>query len=416
MAMLINPSLLFPISLAALAFFPPDYVAPPFDRLMLGVLCVATFWHMLLTRSAVLFLEPVVVPLALLALISIASAATAPYEQQAWSLLAAKYVVPLVMFFVARYVFRDDKAVQRFFIAGNILLAYLVFTAIASLTGADSVVFPHFILDESIGRHTDRARGPFIQAVANGTALTMLALLAWYYWKRRHFRGVLAALFAATLPFAIVATLTRAVWLAFACSFALVTLNSKDRAARRVGVFGASVAMIGLALLLAVPSFRRTIVERAEESGPVEFRLAVYRGAGAMFQERPLLGSGTNSSATQLRDHVQGYRLESAPVHNTYLEVALEHGLIGLALYVSSLVMLLRLGRRLPKQSSPSSPFLTDEFLLIWRALVLVFFINSLFVIMNYQYINALLFSVAGMIRAQEARVSPTPAYSLAHR
>ena len=41
-----------------------------------------------------------------------------------------------------------------------------IFTAVAFLLDARSLIFPRFILDESLGIHVDRARGPFLQAVA----------------------------------------------------------------------------------------------------------------------------------------------------------------------------------------------------------------------------------------------------------
>ena len=172
--MLRKPSLLFLVALTAFAFFPPEYVAPPLDRVLLGLLCVTTLWHVLVSRSRIVLREPVVLPLFLLAVISVASAAAAPFDVQTWSLPAAEYVVPLIMFTIARYVFIDESSVERFFIAGNVLLGYLILTSLAWLLGAHWLVFPRFILDPSIGRHFDRARGPFIQAVANGTALSML--------------------------------------------------------------------------------------------------------------------------------------------------------------------------------------------------------------------------------------------------
>ena len=56
-------------------------------------------------------------------------------------------------------------------------LAYLAFIAVAFLVDARSLIFPRFILDESIGFHADRARGPFLQAVANGVSLNILGIL-----------------------------------------------------------------------------------------------------------------------------------------------------------------------------------------------------------------------------------------------
>ena len=95
------------------------------------------------------------------------------------------------------------------------MLAYLCFTSIAFLVGAGSLIFPRFILDESLGYHADRACGPLLQAVANGVSLNLLGLVAMHALLRGRIRGWKAATLLASLPFAILATMTRAVWLSF---------------------------------------------------------------------------------------------------------------------------------------------------------------------------------------------------------
>ena len=81
------------------------------------------------------------------------------------------------------------------------------------------MIFPRFILDPSLGIYTDRARGPFLQAVANGVTLNMLGLIALAAIARGRLRGALAAIFLAALPLAILATKTRSVWISFAGSW-----------------------------------------------------------------------------------------------------------------------------------------------------------------------------------------------------
>ncbi|MGA9900793.1 MAG: hypothetical protein WBQ39_02560, partial [Terriglobales bacterium] len=92
---------------------------------------------------------------------------------------------------------------------------YLVFIAIAFLVDARSLIFPRFILDESLGFHPDRARGPFLQAVANGVSLNLLGILL---FAVSHKHKSIVGLLWLTLPLAILATMTRAVWISFAVS------------------------------------------------------------------------------------------------------------------------------------------------------------------------------------------------------
>ena len=65
--------------------------------------------------------------------------------------------------------------------------------------GAKSLIFPRFILDESLGYHVDRARGPLLQAVANGVSLNLLGVLALHALLRGRIRGVKAAVLLACL-------------------------------------------------------------------------------------------------------------------------------------------------------------------------------------------------------------------------
>ena len=118
---------------------------------------------------------------------------------------------------------------------------YLSFTAIAFLSGAHSLIFPRFILDESLGFHADRARGPLLQAVANGVTLNILGLLALHAYQRGSVRGVKIAVLLASVPIAILATMTRAVWLSFAGTVIVLIFLSENRALRR--------ACLGLGLI-----------------------------------------------------------------------------------------------------------------------------------------------------------------------
>jgi O-antigen ligase len=90
-------------------------------------------------------------------------------------------------------------------------------------------------------------------------------------------------------------------------------------------------------------------------------------------------------------------------VHNSYLDVLLEHGVVGLSLYLVTYVSLWGVGRRLPDRTDCAGDAPLDRsFLPIWRAMLTVFLVNGCFVVMSYQFVGALLFTVGGMIRAHE--------------
>jgi len=80
-----------------------------------------------------------------------------------------------------------------------------------------------------------------------------------------------------------------------------------------------------------------------------------------------------------------------------------EHGVLGLALYVWLMWELLRLGRcRIPR--GESNGLLNHQFHAMWPVLLGVYWVNASVVVMNYQFVNGLLFTMAGMLAAQRHR------------
>ena len=84
----------------------------------------------------------------------------------------------------------------------------------------------------------------------------------------------------------------------------------------------------------------------------------------------------------------------------------MQHGLLGLILYLWMVVDLFRLGRRRhPHAPSGEGTFLDEQFRSLWPVLVAVYLFNGSFVVMNYQFVNGLLFTIAGMLAAQNRQV-----------
>jgi len=63
----------------------------------------------------------------------------------------------------------------------------------------------------------------------------------------------------------------------------------------------------------------------------------------------------------------------------------------------------LRLGRG-PVPRGEQDGFLDVEFHRFWPILLGVYWINAALVVMNYQFVNAMLFAMAGMLAAQRRR------------
>jgi putative inorganic carbon (HCO3(-)) transporter len=387
-------------------FRPPDVDLYGLDRLGFAVVCSAALLRTLLQRPA-RTLSGMLWPMGGLLVLATLSAVQQPYAAQTWSLLAAKFAVPFTLFAIAPVVFDgEDSAVllENFLL---VVLGYLVITALAVLFDIRVLVLPQYILDTDLGIHADRARGPFLQSVANGVTLNLLGLLALERWRQGRMRTEWAVVLAGGVVLAIVATMTRAVWISFVVSMVGAMLW---RHGARKALLAVAVAGVLLVAGIVFTGQSDRLQERAAESGPVEIRLAVYEAAVGMIQERPLLGWGTNRMPEELALRLEGYRLQSYWAHNTYLEILVEHGVFGLGLYLWMLLGMFRLGRDRGRPTSQAGTLGSAGFRRLWPVLIGVYAFNACFVVMNYQFVNALLFTLAGLLaaatpRREEARV-----------
>jgi O-antigen ligase len=314
-------------------------------------------------------------------------------------------LVPFVLYHLAAYLIEDAPSLRYFETFTLIVLAYLSLMAIFFMFDLKQFIVPRYILDEGLGIHADRARGPFLQAVANGVALNLLGLVALNSFRRERLRGVLALLFLTALPLAILATKTRAVWLSFAGSILLLLFFSPSRRLRRVCLGFVLAGSVVLLVAVAFSDRGTALCGRLEERGPVEFRMAVYQAGWEMFLEKPLTGWGATGMQAGLSRRVSDFHQENFFFHNTYLEIAVQYGLAGLILYLWIVFDLFRLGRK-PPEFSGSRSFLDEEFRKLWPLLLGVYFLNGALVVMNYQFVNGFLFALSGLLVAQNRRVA----------
>ena len=395
------PDILLLSALAAMLFRPPEVVCYAVDRIAFGLLLYGFLLRAAILRRPLSLKRTIVWPLGVLLVLSLASLGTQPYEVKAWSVLAAKFLVPYALFHIARQSFREEASRRRLQTFSLLVLVYLCFIAVAFFVGARSLIFPRFILDESLSIHINRARGPFLQAVANGVTLNILGLIALDAYRRGRMPKILGAVLLVALPLAVLATKTRAVWLSFLASAVALLLLNSDRRVRRVCRYVLIVATIAVLLALASNGTAASLLDRFEERSPIDIRFAVYRAAWDMFLERPLLGWGVSRMPAQLEQRVSDFHLHQFVVHNTYLEILVEHGLLGLALYAWLLFQLFRLSRSRDLGQQPGA-FLDRGFREIWPVILGVYLLNGFFVVMNYQFVNGFLYTLAGILAGQD--------------
>jgi putative inorganic carbon (hco3(-)) transporter len=407
-AMFAAPTMLFLIALTAMLLRHPDVPFYEIDHVAFVVLVFAVLGGALACRTPLQIISRATWPMLGLTLIATASIIGQPFDNRTWSLLAAKFVVPFTLFHLACLVFRRERQLERFELFCLLVLAYLCFTSIAFLVGAHSLIFPRFILDESLGYHADRARGPLLQAVANGVSLNLLGLLAVHATLRKKLRGAKAVVLLGSVPLAVLATMTRAVWLSFTISMAALIFLSRNRGLRRAGLAVALVGTVASLITLSFDDQRRALTDRLTESGPLDFRRAVYAGTWKMFLEKPILGWGINQMPAELAKHVSGYSEKELYPHNTYLELLVEHGILGFFLYGWLMWELWNL-RKVEVPLERAHGFLNRQFHSMWPLLLGVYWVNACLVVMNYQFVNGLLYTLAGMLVAQKKLASKRP-------
>lgn len=189
----------------------------------------------------------------------------------------------------------------------------------------------------------------FIAIIAPMLVAMLMTRLPWR-WKL----PILAVLLVAML--ALLLTLSRSGWLAFALALPIIMVLMVRHPASRPHALPASVAMVAAGLvgaLVAAPAIIRRFTQ--SDPGATDFRWEWMGVAWGMVQDHWLLGSGLNSFVlnlpyrTQYGGHVgliQHFGANWPVVHNIYLLIWAEQGSIGFACFIALLATLLTIGWR----------------------------------------------------------------------
>jgi O-antigen ligase len=224
-----------------------------------------------------------------------------------------------------------------------VLGIYLGATAVFEVLGPASLVFPRYIMDPTAGILFGRARGPFVDAEADGMVLafslfaSMLSVSRNTGWWR-----AVSASSAALSAVGVLLTLTRAVWIGTAVGAVVVMLMVPALRRRIVALVAGGVAALG-ALILAVPGLTTMLVARLTTERSVYDRQNTNAAALRAVEAHPLDGVGWMQFLGQSTDWVRqadGYPVTHVDieVHNVVLSRAAELGPVGAAVWVACVV------------------------------------------------------------------------------
>jgi putative inorganic carbon (HCO3(-)) transporter len=338
----------------------PELIAP--DRLLIWAAIVTVILRAPQVRArAPIEIRPIHWLLAITVAYVMASALAAGtfFDKDAMlRLVDLVAVVGFVLFLVAPAIFPTAR--QRSVLLGWLVAVglYLAVTSYFEALGAPGLVFPRYITDPNIGIHVGRARGPFLEAVGNGTAIYIAfvaAVIAAKTWQARWQRNI--AVFTALLcAGSLVFTLTRSVWIGSAAG-TLVTMLAHPQLRRWLLPVAAAGALLTAGTITAVPGLSSKVQSRESSQGPIWDRLNLSRAALNMAEARPLFGFGwTRFKAVGTDYFEQGdFPLTAGVgvgVHSAYLSNLAELGLVGTSLWLLSTVLAvwLALTRRGPPE------------------------------------------------------------------
>jgi O-antigen ligase len=284
---------------------------------------------------------------------------------QPLAFLVIFYLLPALVYWIARQADWTARTAWAVFAALAGFGVYLSATAVAETHAAWSFVFPRYIASPAFPEFLGRARGPFLNPVANGFVLTIGLCAALVLWPRAGRAGQLAIAGAVVPLFAwgLYSTLTRSVWIGAVVAVLTIVVLSLPRWWRPAVVVAAAAACalvvtFGWDHLMAFERDKGVDAELTAESAKLRPILATV--AWHMFLDRPILGCGFGQYSSEvpayLSDRSTALVLEKGRgfvQHNVFLALLSETGLVGMTLFVALLAFWTHAAWRLWRYGRP---------------------------------------------------------------
>ena len=310
-----------------------DALAYPSEKVtlvkLLGLLLFAAWLLRSLARSEPLRLPGVLLPVALLGAIVALSLIVSP-DPAAGMLDFLRFALYIVFFFLVVQLTTTREQVER------ILRTFVISAAAASLWA----LYQFVVLGES------RAGGPI--ADPNDFAYVMACVLPFsaHLLVTERSRRWLWAMCFLILCAAVLATLSRGALVGLA---ALAVWATVTRRVALGGVLLGAAALLGV-VAVAFAVWAPQLQDRLAGTGKVAdanvaSRQALWDGALRMTADRPLLGVGPGRFGVEAPAYVRNSPLdiENPVVHNSYLQMLAETGVLGLAAFLAFLASAWRL-------------------------------------------------------------------------
>lgn len=271
-------------------------------------------------------------------------------------------LIPISFFWIGRFTRFSRKNLNAMATVAILLGTYLALTGIAEKMGWYGLVWPSYIVFNENYEFLGRARGPFVNPVGNGIALTFCMACGCLLWQNvsQRTRAVLAVSIGIMLVGSF-CTMTRSVWLATAVSAALIVWFAFPLATRGLLITSTAVFAILFAFVLSpyLNHFKRDRYVTADEmSQSVGLRPMLFAVAWEMARDKPLFGHGYGQYKKVAGPyHYSGdwgmplQKVRPYLQHNIFLAYLAELGLVGMASLVLIFCSFLAAGFRLLRKS-----------------------------------------------------------------
>jgi O-antigen ligase len=204
-------------------------------------------------------------------------------------------------------------------------------------------VFPRYIVNpQYIISAVGRSGGPSLEPVGYGVGLLFCFLLSIYLFSKINgslkLTRILALIAILITPIAIFFTYTRSIWVGLLLSLFILFLFYP----RGKKIFGSLLAIliIGFILIQTIQVSKsigsaRDVVER----DTIYVRISMAKTAMKMFLEKPIFGVGYSQASKEFTSYFQTVGSSFVPeqgflIHNTFLNILVELGLIGFVPFV----------------------------------------------------------------------------------
>jgi O-antigen ligase len=342
-------------------------------------------------------------------------------EFPVWRFILTGTMIPFTLYYIGRFVLTTDLAVRRVLWLVLSLAGYSAWVSIMQFHGPAALVWPRYIVEAPIWEH--RAVGVFNQPVVNGLLLIIGFVVALHLASRSagsRWPTLVAYAVAASSAYATYLTHTRAIWLSF------LGILIAGAVLARGGRPGFIVPLVAATLAMAANWSTFTSNDRTAggvaSTGEIEDRLNSIATSVWAIQEKPIVGWGIGRF-TQLNTYYhqqwspevsweRGYGISS---HLNELGIATELGIVGLALWLTVLVLvgrrLVQAVRLLPEHTAASGMALVTLF-----AFAVLVTTGVTVDLRFFELPNALVMLLAGVATGSAERLPHTTPVNWANR